>query len=65
MELTSSNCISVGPKHWIYVFAKLTEKDKKVLKKYYSTLYPRGYVRKLIAFLDDRYVQFKESQKHR
>ncbi len=62
MELTSSNLISISPQHWIYVCSELTEKDRKVLKKYYSTLYPRDYVRKLVAFLDGYHVQFKESK---
>lgn len=65
MESTSSNIVTIGPNHWIYVYAKLTDKDKKVLKKYYSVLYPRDYVRKLVAFLDKNNVQFKKSQFHR
>ena len=62
MELTSYN---LEPKHWVYVYAELTNKDKTVLKKYYSTLYPRSYVRKLVAFLDEDNVQLKKSQNHR
>lgn len=48
-------------KHWIYVFSELSAKEKRFLKKYYSSLYPRGYVRKLVAILDNADVQLKES----
>ena len=62
MELISYN---IEPKHWVYVYSELTDKDKTVLKKYYSTLYPRSYVRKLVALLDEDNVQFKKSQNNR
>jgi len=61
--------------HWIYIYSKLTNKDKTFLEKYYSSLYPRDYVRKLVAFFNKNtkesscsrdkfinYVQLKESQ---
>jgi hypothetical protein len=55
----------LGPNHWIYVYSELSPKDKAVVEEYYSTLYPRSYVRKLVAFLDRDNVQFKKSQNYR
>jgi len=56
------NLILFKKGHWIQLYAGLNTKDKRFLKKYYSSLYPRKYVRSLIAALDKNYVQLKESQ---
>ena len=62
MDLISSNIHTLEvADHWVYVFAKLNPKEKGFLKRYYSTLYPREYVRKLVAYLDTN-VQFKGPQ---
>ncbi len=62
MDSISSNVHALeAANHWVYVFAKLNPKERGFLKRYYSTLYPRDYVRKLVAFLDTN-VQLKESK---
>ena len=65
MDSISCDLVTLGPKHWVYVYAELTDKDKTILKKYYTTLYPRSYVRKLVAVLDGKNVQLKKSQHNR
>lgn len=56
--------ILFSSRRWLAVEAKLNPKEKRFLKRYYSSLYPREYVRKLVAFLNNG-VQFKESETKR
>lgn len=62
MKSNLSNLFPLESQRWIYVYAKLRPKEKRFLKRYYSTLYPRNYVQKLVAYLDKNHVQLKESQ---
>lgn len=50
-----------SPNHWIYVFAGLSSKNKQCLKRYFSTIYPRSYVKKLVAAVLQN-VQSKSAQ---
>ena len=43
--------IDLNTGHWVCIYAKLSPKNKKFLGRYFSTLYPREYVRKLISAL--------------
>jgi len=54
--------IDVDSGVWATVCAKLSPKNKKMLKKYWSKIYPRKYVQKLVAGLQVENVQSKEAQ---
>lgn len=47
--------------HWVRIYANLSRRTKRTLKRYYSSIYPRSYVRKLIAALEDQDVQHKQA----
>lgn len=51
--------VKLSNNHWFCIYAKISPKSKKVLRRYFSSIYPRDYVRKLIAELDN--VQFKQT----
>ncbi|KKL61096.1 hypothetical protein LCGC14_2198750 [marine sediment metagenome] len=59
-KLISSKIISLAPSHWLYLFAGLSRENKELLTQYYKVIYPRSYVRKLVAALEISHVQSKE-----
>jgi len=44
--------ISLSPDHWMCVFTEISPKNKRFLKGYFSSIYPRSYIKKLLAFLE-------------
>jgi len=56
-----NNVISLSDKHWLYIFAGLSTKNKKYLTRYFSTVYPRSYVKELVAAIQNNDVQCKTS----
>ena len=55
------NFVKLNNNRWICIYSALSPKDKKRLTRYFSTIYPREYVRKLVAALESDGIQFKES----
>jgi len=54
--------LNVENNKWVYLYAALSTKNKKYLKQYFSRIYPRNYVNKLVAVIENNNVQFKKSQ---
>ena len=54
--------LNVENNKWVYLYAALSTKNKKYLKQYFSRIYPRNYVNKLVAAIENNNVQFKKSQ---
>ncbi len=48
--------------HWMYLYAALSGKNKRYLKRYFSRIYPRNYVNRLVAAVENHNVQLKKSQ---
>lgn len=53
--------ILIAQDGWIYLFSSLSGKDKKELEDYFGNLYPRDYVKKLVASIEDDNVQLKKA----
>jgi len=53
--------VSLSNGHWVCVYANLSPKTKRKLRGYWKSIYPREYVRKLIAALEDHYVQHEKT----
>lgn len=45
--------IELNKNHWFCIYAKISPKSKKALRRYFSSIYPRDYVRKLVAELQN------------
>lgn len=60
-SISSTKVIDISPDRWICVYAKLSEDTKKRLKKYYKSIYPRDYVNRLVAAIEDENVQFNKT----
>lgn len=59
--MTDNNGLTVPltDNRWLYVFAKLNPGDKKKLIRYYSRIFPREYVKRLVAAIEVEDVQSK------
>jgi hypothetical protein len=53
--------ITIGDGRWLWVFGKLSPQNRAFLKPYFSRLYPRKYVKRLLAAVIHNDVQSKES----
>ncbi len=53
--------ISLTDQHWVHVYSSLSPRNKRMMKRYFKSVYPRKYIKHLIAILDDN-VQSKEAQ---
>ena len=53
--------VKVTSSKWIYLYSGLTPENKGHLQRYFKTIYPREYVQKLVAALEEQNVQFKET----
>jgi len=49
--------VSLSNEHWVCLYASLSPENDRSLKRYFGSVYPREYVRKLIAALEDLNVQ--------
>jgi len=47
-----SRVISLSPSVWTTIYAKLSPKNKKFLRRYYKSIYPREYVKVLVSALE-------------
>lgn len=55
-EVCITDCVKLSEGHWMYVYANLSQKTRKTLQRYYNTIYPRDYVRRLTAALRSKNV---------
>lgn len=46
------NFLELNPNRYICINASLSDRNKKELKDYFGTIYPREYVKKMVAFID-------------
>ena len=54
--------LNIEKNRWVYLYAALSTKNKGYLKSYFSRIYPRNYVNKLVAAIESKNVQFKTTQ---
>ncbi len=52
-----------SPGRWIYLFSGISRKNKKILKRYWSKVYPRSFVDMLVSAVEERNVQSKKSER--
>ena len=47
-----SDIVKISNQRWVYIYSNLSKKDKNKLKRYFSSIYPREYISRLVAALD-------------
>lgn len=53
--------ITTDSNKWCVVFSELSDENKRSLDKYYKSIYPREYVKKLLAAINE--IQFEKPRK--
>ena len=54
--------VSISNNHWVRLSSNISRKNKKLLKRYWSKIYPRHFVNKMLATIEEKHVQSKEAK---